>query len=86
MRLPKPHYQIAKIKVGGNQNSMLIVRDLEDTLIWQAVRILPTDTGGIVSEHAKMRNETGIRALVEQEPHAEARVASVDVSRSDRSR
>ena len=44
--------------------------------------MLSADACRIMSEFTQMRNQAGVRALVEQKPHAEARVASGDVRMS----
>jgi hypothetical protein len=86
MRASESNDELTKVEIAGDQNSLLVVSNREDVLIRQTVRMLSTNAGRIMTERQEMRNQSGVRALVEQEPHAEARVAPPATLVSDRSR
>ncbi len=84
--MSQPNDKITEIKVAGDENAALAMRYGEYILVWQSMWVFPANSRRIVTECQEVRNQAGVGTLIEQEPHAEARVAPLTTLALARSR
>jgi hypothetical protein len=62
--------QLAEVKILGNDRSLLSSGCGENLRVPKSSRVLSSDPGDVMSESFEIRDQAGISALVEEEPHA----------------
>ena len=65
--------QLAKVRVGGHQNSILETRGLQDVDIVMTCEVAVDDVADIVPSLREQGSQSLAEALIEQEPHADVR-------------
>ena len=64
--------QLAEIPVSDNQHAPLFPCDCQDIFIGKTVRILTRDSGNVMAKVTKVRHQSKVSALVEEEFHRAA--------------
>src|SRR4051794_23423247 len=61
--------QFPKIPIRNDKDACLLSGNRQDDLVSKTVRILPRDSGNVVTKTSKIVDEAKISALVKEKPH-----------------